>query len=91
MHILADACKVDENVFNGDRIINAQNEFFMTDLNILRILKSLKIKNCEGFDITPLRVLNEGAERLVQPLTALLRLIYDKTIPEQCKTAKSSL
>ena len=40
----------------------------MTDINILKILKNLKIKNCEGFDRIPLRILNEGAEKLVKPL-----------------------
>ena len=79
----------ERNVYNGAKLIHAQDEFFMTDMNIIKILKNLKIKNCEGFDRIPLRVLNEGAERLVKPLSALFRLIYDqKTIPEQWKTAK---
>ena len=50
----------------------------MTDINILKILKNLKIKNCEGFDRIPLRILNEGAEKLVKPLATLFKLIYDQ-------------
>ena len=38
---------------------------------ILQILKNLKVKNCEGFDRIPLRILNEGAELLSKPLSSL--------------------
>ena len=41
---LANTCKVENDVYNGQKIINAQEEFFMTEPNILKILKSLKIK-----------------------------------------------
>ena len=86
---LADTCRIDNTVYNGMRIIHSDNEFFMTKLNILKIMKNLKIKNCEGFDRIPLRILNEGAERLVHPLADLFKLIYEqKSIPEQWKTAK---
>ena len=29
--LLANTCKVEENVYNGGKIINAQEEFFLTD------------------------------------------------------------
>ena len=71
MDLLAETCKIDANVYNGEKVINAQDEFFMTDINIFKILKNLKIKNCEEFDRIPLRILNEGAEKLVTPLGKL--------------------
>ena len=61
----------------------------MTEINVLKILKNLKIKNCEGFDRIPLRIFNEGAELLAKPLASLFKLIYnEKKIPEQWKTAR---
>ena len=59
----------------------------MTELNVMQIVKNLKIKNCEGFDKIPLRIYNEGAEILIAPLAKLFKLIYtEKRIPEQWKT-----
>ena len=56
----------------------------MTEINIMQILKTLKIKNCEGFDRIPLRIFNEGAEILITPIAKLFALIYsEKCIPEQ--------
>ena len=61
----------------------------MTEPNIMQILKTLKIKNCEGFDRILLRIFNEGAEILISPLSQLYKLIYtEKRIPEQWKTAR---
>ena len=49
----------------------------------------MKIKNCEGIDRIPLRILNEGAEILHKPLSKLFKLIYEtKQVPEQWKIAK---
>ena len=41
---LANTCNIDQNIYNGGKIIEATNENFMTELNILQILKTLKIK-----------------------------------------------
>ena len=51
---LAQTCNVDPNVYNGERILNSNNENFMTEINIMQILTTLKIKNCEGFDRIPM-------------------------------------
>ena len=80
---------VDENVFNGTKQINAENEFFMTELRVREVIATLKIKNCEGIDRIPLRILNEGAEILTKPLSKLFKLIYEqKVVPAQWKIAK---
>ena len=52
-------------------------------------MKGLKIKNCEGMDRIPLQILNDGAEILCKPVTALMNLIYSrKRIPDQWRMAK---
>ena len=76
-------------MYNGERILNSNNENFMTEINIMQILTTLKIKNCEGFDRIPLRIFNKGAELLIKPLSKLFNLIYtEKNLPEQWKIAK---
>ena len=80
---------INDNVYNGNRKIDSQNEFFMSGTEILDVLSSIKLKNCEGFDRIPQRILVEGAESLIQPLTTLFRKIYSqKTIPEQWLISK---
>ena len=52
-------------------------------------MSTLKIKNCEGIDRIPLRILNEGAEILTKPLSKLFELIYEqKQVPAQWKIVK---
>ena len=42
---LASACNIDQNVNNGEKVQNSPSENFMKELNIMQILKTLKIKN----------------------------------------------
>ena len=82
-------CQIDEDVYNGQRLMNVNNENFMTESNVKRCLMDLKIKNCEGVDRIPLRILNDGAEFLYRPITALMNLIYTtQMIPDQWRQAK---
>jgi hypothetical protein len=61
----------------------------MSCTNILDCLKEIKTKNCEGYDRIPQRILSDGAELLVFPLTTLFEKIYSqKNIPEQWSIAK---
>ena len=47
------------------------------------------MKNCEGEDRIPQRIMIDGIEVLLAPLTALFKRIYEqKEIPEQWKLAK---
>ena len=51
---------------------------------------SLKCKNSEGFDRIPQRILKDGAEVLINPLTVLFNKVYvQKTIPGQWLVAKT--
>ena len=61
----------------------------MTIENVDRAIKSVKIKNCEGYDRIPQRILCEGIEYLIQPIHRLFSLIYEqKKIPEQWLISK---
>lgn len=81
---------IDENVYNGKKLVDANNKFFMYKEWILDCLKSLKCKNSEGFDRIPQRILLDGAEILLGPLTTLFSKIYhQKCIPDQWLVAKT--
>ena len=71
------------------RLIHAGDENFISELNVRKCLTGLKIKNCEGVDRIPLRILNDGAEYLNGPITALMNVIYStRKIPDQWRQAK---
>ena len=81
--------KIDPQIYNGKRKLNSENKFFMTETDIIACIKTIKIKNCEGIDRIPQRILVDGADHLVAPLTYLFKLIYTrKEIPAQWRMAK---
>jgi hypothetical protein len=87
--ILEEGMTIDEEVWNGKKIINSESVNFMTPERVERCLKNLKDKNCEGPDRMPLRILKDGATVLAKPLSVLFRKIYEKKeIPEQWKVSK---
>jgi hypothetical protein len=87
---IVDSVSIDESVFNGNKRINAENNFFMNKNDVYECLKSLKCKNSEGFDRIPQRILLDGAEILIDPLTSIFEKIYQqKTIPDQWLVAKT--
>ena len=80
---------IDPNVYNGKAKINAHSKFFMTSTDIKECLKSIKTKNCEGYDRIPQRIISDGAEYLIEPFTALFSRIYNqRKIPDQWLIAK---
>ena len=57
--------------------------------NIIDCIKSIKLKNTEGFDRIPQRVLADGISVLIKPLVVLFNCIYhSKSIPEQWRVSK---
>ena len=61
----------------------------MTTENIMKAVKSIKMKNAEGNDRIPQRILIDGISVLMAPLSYLFNRVYvSKTIPEQWKLAK---
>ena len=64
------------------------NKQFQTQFT-MEAVNSLIIKNCEGHDRIPLRVIMDGIKILLTQLTVLFSKIYEqKTIPAQWLTAK---
>ena len=51
---------IDNDVYNGTRKITKQNKNFMLTANIRNAIQSLKLKNSEGFDRIPQRILIDG-------------------------------
>ena len=83
--------KIDPSIYNGNRKVNSDSKFFMSESDIVFCIKSIKIKNCEGVDRIPQRVLVDGMDHLIIPLTYLFKLIYvTKKLPEQWLMAKVS-
>ena len=61
----------------------------MTSANIMRAVRSIKLKNSEGHDRIPQRIIVDGIGSLIGPLSVLFNNIYiNKVIPEQWKLSK---
>ena len=81
--------QINPNVYNGKRKLIAPSEFFMSPDEISLAINSLKIKNCEGFDKIPQRVLIDGFDVIKYPLAVLFKNIYEtKEIPRQWLVSK---
>lgn len=80
---------IDPNVYNGRQKINAGNFNFMNQINVMEAIQSIKFKNTEGYDPIPQRILVDGINFLLNPISKLFKLIYEqKTIPEQWLVSK---
>ena len=74
---------IDPNIYNGRVKILSNDSFFMD------CVSSLKVKNSESYDRLPQRIIKDGIDHLINPLTNLFKAIYEtKTIPDQWKIAK---
>ena len=61
----------------------------MSENEIILAIKSLKPKNCEGHDRIPVRILIDGIDQQIKPLSYLLNKIYTtKKVPEQWLISK---
>ena len=86
---LASNVAINPTVYNGIRRVQCTDVNFMTRENILKAIKEIKIKNSEGHDRIPQRLIIDGIDLLITPLTRLFYNIYDRMeIPEQWKLAK---
>ena len=86
---LAPNAKIGPNVYNGMQKIQVEEKNFMSELEIRRAILSIKVKNCEGSDQIPQRIIVDGAELLIAPFHVLFNLIYmQRTIPEQWLMSK---
>ena len=58
--------------------------------DILFTIKILKTKNCEGHDHLPQRILTDGINVLIAPLSLLFQKIYEfKRLPKQWLISKT--
>ena len=81
--------QINDAVYNGKLKINPINCNFMQESDVLIAMNTLKNKNCEGHDRIPLRILHDGTQYLLKPLSTLFNMIYKtKTIPEQWLISK---
>ena len=56
----------------------------MSQSDIIECVKSIKVKNCEGYDRIPQRILVDGIDHLAKPLTHLFNQIYhNNQLPDQ--------
>jgi endonuclease/exonuclease/phosphatase family metal-dependent hydrolase len=82
--------KLNHNVYNGTRKVQVNNKNFMDTKSVMECVKSLKIKNSEGWDRIPQRVLVDGIDVLIGPITTLMNMIYtQRTIPGQWLVSKT--
>ena len=80
---------INPNVYNGNRKFTIPDKDFMQPEKVVEAVNSLKIKNCEGHDSIPQRIIKDGIEILKFPLSKLFNKIYiNKEIPEQWLIAK---
>ena len=87
---IVESTNINPEVHNGNRKIININEFSLNENDISECIKGLKIKNCEGYDRIPQRVLIEGIEIILAPLTKLFKLIIAQNkIPEQWLISKT--
>ena len=81
---------IDNDVYNGVKKVEAVNKNFMDCQSVRECVSSLKIKNSEGFDRIPQRILVDGIDVLLTPITALMNKIYEqKCVPDQWLVAKT--
>jgi hypothetical protein len=81
---------VDNNVYNGKKIVTCTDRMFMGSEEIRESIMSLKPKNSEGFDRILQRILLDGMEVLLPPLTRLFKQVYEQvSVPDQWLVAKT--
>ena len=59
---------LNENVYNGRKKLIVNNMDFMDENNIIEAVKSIKLKNAEGYDRIPQRFLVDRITMLIAPL-----------------------
>ena len=82
--------EINEGVYNGSSKMNANVGHFMDTDSVRECILSLKLKNSEGFDRIPQRVLVDGVDHLIKPIAVLMDKIYiSKQIPHQWLVSKT--
>ena len=81
---LTNDASIGAGVYNGRKKVNCQDKMFMSQCDVRECILSIKVKNCQGFDRISQRILVDGIDHLVLPLTHLFNEIYYKNqLPDQ--------
>ena len=62
---------IDHQVYSGKRKLFAGCEMFMSTQEVDKCIRSIKLKNSEGYDRIPQRILVDGANYLLPSLARL--------------------
>ena len=82
--------RINDGVHNGRRMVYEADEMFMREDDVWECMRTLKAKNSEGFDRIPQRILLDGAEVILKPLSGLFKRIYETgMVPDQWLIAKT--
>ena len=87
---LTDTIHARDDVYNGKKKVESTNRMFMDLASVKECMLSLKIKNTEGFDRIPQRILVDGADVLDRSFANLFKKIYEqKAVPGQWLISKT--
>ena len=74
----------------GQKKVSAEDKMFMDEVAILECVKTIPLKNTEGFDRIPQRILVDGIGVLIKPLGILFSKVYsEKLVPSQWLVSKT--
>ena len=70
---------INDGVYNRVKKVNTENKMFMDRNSIKECIMSLKMKNTEGYDRIPQRILVDGVDLLLESFVGLFSRIYNQT------------
>ena len=88
--VLSDMLPVNTKVYNGTKKLEQGNKMFMDKVSIMECILSLQVKNSEGYDRIPQRILVDGADVLIATFEGLFSRIYTQVrVPDQWLVSKT--
>ena len=87
---LGETVQIDDQIYNGKKKVQTKNKMFMDLNSIVECVKTLNIKNSEGYNRIPRRVLVDGIEVISGAFEGLFSRVYNQTaIPAQWQISKN--
>jgi hypothetical protein len=74
---IVDEVRIDDQVYNGGQKGKSPVRMFFDPVSVKEVMMLLKIKNSEGFDRIPQRIIVDGVEILALKFVKLFELIYN--------------
>ena len=69
---IVNSFKVGQDIYNGNKKLTCINQNFINQTNLMKALDSIKIKNTEGNDRIPKRIVNEGKNVIINSLNCFI-------------------